>query len=73
MTKINDTLKPLNDGVVCYKAMEFGGFFCLFCFAFFFFLFFPFFPVVGTELRALHLPGKHSSTELNPQPQQWNL
>jgi hypothetical protein len=27
-----------------------------------------FFSVLGTELRALHLPGKRTSTELNLQP-----
>jgi hypothetical protein len=33
-----------------------------------FLLFFYFsFPVLGTKLRALHLPGKCSSTDLNPQ------
>jgi hypothetical protein len=30
------------------------------------FFFFP--SVLGTQLRALHFPGKRSSTELNPQP-----
>jgi hypothetical protein len=35
-----------------------------------FFFFFLFFSVLGTELRALPLPGKRSSTELNPQPLQ---
>jgi hypothetical protein len=32
------------------------------------FFFFSLFLVLGTELRALHLPGKRSSTLLNPQP-----
>ncbi|EDL81178.1 rCG63015 [Rattus norvegicus] len=36
-------------------------------FRFFFFLFF--FSELGTELRALRFLGKHSTTELNPQPQ----
>jgi hypothetical protein len=35
---------------------------------FFFFFFFFFFSVLGTELWAMHLPGKRSSSELNPQP-----
>ncbi|EDM13044.1 rCG63645 [Rattus norvegicus] len=30
---------------------------------------FLFFPELGTEPRALHLLGKRSTTELNPQPQ----
>jgi hypothetical protein len=34
---------------------------------YFIFPFFFFFSVLGTELRALHLTGKCSSTELNPQ------
>jgi len=28
-----------------------------------------FFSELGTEPRALHFPGKRSTTELNPQPQ----
>jgi hypothetical protein len=44
-------------------------FFFLFLFSFLFcFFFFSLFLVLGTELRALHLPGKRSSTLLNPQP-----
>jgi hypothetical protein len=39
----------------------------LFCVLLFLFLFF-FFPELRTEPRALHLLGKHSTVELNPQP-----
>jgi len=35
---------------------------------FLFLFFFSFFPELGTELRALRLLGKRSTTELNPQP-----
>ncbi|EDM10484.1 rCG63596, partial [Rattus norvegicus] len=37
-------------------------------FFFFSFSFFFFFPELGTEPRALHLLGKRSTAELNPQP-----
>ncbi|EDL81367.1 rCG31510 [Rattus norvegicus] len=37
--------------------------------SFFFFFFFFFFSELETEPRALRFLGKHSTTELNPQPQ----
>jgi hypothetical protein len=43
-------------------------FFVFFVLVFFSIFSFFFFLVLGTKLRALHLPGKRSSTELNPQP-----
>jgi len=39
-----------------------------FFFFFFWFFFFFFFSELGTEPRALRFLGKHSTTELNPQP-----
>jgi hypothetical protein len=54
----------------CLLGFLFFFFFFVFFVLLFFYIFyfFFFFLGVGTELRALHWPGKRSSTELNPQP-----